>query len=218
MAFSTMADLHHIKVTKTARYFTLGKLDATTKEVWFVLHGYAQLASTFIQDFHSLDNDNRFIIAPEGLNRFYAKGFGGKPAASWMTSEDREAEIEDYMNYLQQLYHSFSFSPQTRIVVLGFSQGVATASRFIHANQCKVDEFVIYAGEIAAELANPLSPILASKKITYITGKSDPFITPEKHQMVYALMQQLQANIIEFNGGHEINQEALQQIIRTTKI
>ena len=91
---------NHILVTKTARYFTLGELNENTRELWFVLHGYAQLASDFIQDFEGLDNGTRFIVAPEGLNKFYARGFGGKPAASWMTSEDRENEIIDYINYL----------------------------------------------------------------------------------------------------------------------
>ena len=46
-----MPTKNHIQVTKTARYFTLGELNEKTLEVWFVLHGYAQLASDFIKDF-----------------------------------------------------------------------------------------------------------------------------------------------------------------------
>lgn len=206
-------DLHHIQVTKTARYFTLGELNQHTKEVWFVLHGYAQLASDFIQDFEALNDGTRFIVAPEGLNKFYARGFGGKPVATWMTSEDREAEIRDYINYLNTLYQALQLPTACKIVVLGFSQGVATASRFIHNNQSGVDEFIIYSGEIAAELVNPISTQIRNKKITYVTGNNDPFITPEKHQNVYALMHQLNAKIIEFDGGHEVKGDVLQKLI-----
>lgn len=204
---------HHIKTTKTARYFTIGSLNEHTKEVWFVLHGYAQLASDFIREFDVLENGTRFIVAPEGLNRFYAKGFGGKPAATWMTSEDRQHEISDYLNYLETLYSSFDIKPQTRVVILGFSQGVTTASRFIHHTNHRIDEFIIYSGEIGAELASPLSEKIKALQVTYITGNNDPFITPEKHERVYALMRETNARIIEFEGGHEVKREVLQQIV-----
>ena len=203
---------HHLLVTKTARYFTLGQLIDSTQEVWLVLHGYAQLASDFIQDFEALNDSSRFIVAPEGLNKFYARGFGGKPVATWMTAEDREAEIADYINYLQTLYQALQIPAHCKVVVLGFSQGVATASRFIHAGAVRVDDFIIYAGELAAELANPISTQILSKRITYVTGNNDPFITPEKHQQVYALMHQLNAKIIEFDGGHEVKQEVLKRL------
>jgi len=204
---------HHIQVTKTARFFTLGQLGPRTQEVWLVMHGYAQLAAEFIQDFEVLNDGNRFIVAPEGLNKFYARGFGGKPVATWMTSEDREAEIADYINYLTVLYQSLNIPLHVKVVVLGFSQGVATASRFIHYTQQKIDAFVIYAGEIAAELVEPLSNKITCLPVTYITGTNDPFITLEKHQKVYALMNKLQAKIIEFDGGHEIKKEVLLELI-----
>jgi predicted esterase len=204
---------NHIQVSKTARYFTLGDLTEHTKEVWFVLHGYAQLAVDFIKDFEVLNDGSRFIVAPEGLNKFYARGFGGKPAATWMTSEDREAEIADYINYLNLLYQSLHIPESCKVVVLGFSQGVATASRFIHNHQSRVDEFIVYSGELAAELVNPISTLISNKKITYVTGNNDPFITPEKHEQVYALMRSLNARIVDFDGGHEVRREVLLSLV-----
>ncbi len=208
-----MANSNHIQVAKTARYFTLGELNQHTKEVWLVLHGYAQLATDFIQDFEVLNDGSRFIVAPEGLNKFYARGFGGKPAATWMTSEDREAEIADYIHYLNTLYQALQIPPSCKVVMLGFSQGVATASRFIHNNQSRVDEFIAYSGELAAELVNPISTTISSKKITYVTGTNDPFITPEKHEHVYELMRSLNARIVEFDGGHEVKKEVLVSLV-----
>lgn len=211
-----MAKSNHITITKSARYFTLGEWNDATKEVWFVLHGYAQLASDFIADFEVLNNGTRFIVAPEGLNRFYAKGFGGKPAASWMTSEDREHEINDYLAYLDALYASLNIPANIKVVVFGFSQGVTTASRFIHHTLYKTDEFIAYAGEIAKELTEPISAKIKVIKTTYITGNNDPFITPEKQERVYALMHQLSAKMIEFEGGHEVKKEVLLKLDAVT--
>jgi hypothetical protein len=80
---------HTIQTTKTARYYTLGELNTSTEEIVFVFHGYAQLAKEFIQNFTIIESQTRFIIAPEGLNKFYFRGLGGKAGASWMTKEDK---------------------------------------------------------------------------------------------------------------------------------
>ncbi|TAE77705.1 MAG: phospholipase [Bacteroidetes bacterium] len=208
-----MAQEHHITIAKSARYFTLGKLNEHTKEVWLVLHGYAQLASDFSKPFSVLDNGSRFIVAPEGLNKFYAKGFGGKPAATWMTSEDREVEIADYLNYLNLLCASLQIPSHIKFIVLGFSQGVATASRFVHQSNLNVGAFIIYSGDLAAELVNPVSAKIKALPITYVTGTKDPLITPEKHQQVFDLMHQLNARVVTFEGGHEVKEEALLSLV-----
>ena len=91
---------HHLAATRTARYFTLGG-GAGVHHVWFVLHGYGQLASALLRNFEGLANPSRLIVAPEGLSRFYVDPIASGPAArrrvgaSWMTREDRLIEIED---------------------------------------------------------------------------------------------------------------------------
>ena len=60
----------NISITKTARYFILGDASEKIEEVWFVCHGYAQLANYFIKNFEVLDNGKNLIVAPEGLSRF----------------------------------------------------------------------------------------------------------------------------------------------------
>jgi predicted esterase len=202
-----------IPTTKTARYFTLGELSPDTKEIWIVLHGYAQLASDFIIPFQAITNAERFIIAPEALNKFYAKGFGGKPAATWMTSEMRAEEIEDYIHYLNVLCASLGIAKHpAKIVLLGFSQGVATASRWLHQTTLPVNRFILYAGEIASELQNPLSPTLLNTSLVYATGINDRLISPEKLASVKNLMAGLNATSIEFDGAHEVLPDVLQTL------
>ena len=98
-----MSNKHHIVVNKTATYHTLGDTK-TAKTIWFVLHGYGMLAEYFIKKFEPILNDETCIIAPEGLSKFYTQGFYGRVGATWMTKQDREVEIRDYINYLNQLY------------------------------------------------------------------------------------------------------------------
>ncbi|MEJ2217163.1 MAG: hypothetical protein P8099_11165 [Gemmatimonadota bacterium] len=96
----------HITVSRVARYYTLGPPAIDAAEVWFVLHGYRQLAGRFLRRFEALDDGTRRIVAPEGLSRFYVDddsgphGPGSRVGASWMTREDREREIDDYVAYL----------------------------------------------------------------------------------------------------------------------
>lgn len=194
-----------LSTTKTARYFTLGELSSDTLEIWIVLHGYAQLASDFIKTFQAVASGTRFIIAPEGLNKFYAKGFGGKPAASWMTSEMRQEEINDYIHYLNILVESLGLKNHSaKIFLLGFSQGVATASRWLHQTSLPISRFIVYSGEVASELQSPVSPVLQSLPVTYITGTKDRLISAEKLASVKQFMAELNATLLEFDGGHEV--------------
>jgi len=203
----------HIQITKTARYYISGDIENAT-EVWMLIHGYAHSGAEMISHFETYAKPGRLFVAPEGLSRFYSRGFGGKPVASWMTSEDRLNEINDYVKYLDQvLLEIIPVEFKGEINLLGFSQGVATATRWMNATQFKVSHLYIYAGRIASELVEPISPIFSKCHITYITGDKDKLISNEDQAAVLNLMKRLNARIIHFDGGHEIVPEALNQFI-----
>jgi hypothetical protein len=65
---------NHIKVIRTARYYTLGEINEKTLRVWSVLHGHKMLAGNFIKTFKELAGQGDYIIAPEALSRLYVKG------------------------------------------------------------------------------------------------------------------------------------------------
>lgn len=45
-----------------ARYYTMGELSEQTRTIWWVMHGYGQLAAYFLQKFAFLDPlKNSFI-------------------------------------------------------------------------------------------------------------------------------------------------------------
>lgn len=96
----------HIRVARTARYYTLGSAGPHLREIWIVCHGIRQLARRFLPRFAELDDGTRLIVAPEGLSRFYLHGPESRPdkpipiGATWMTREDRGNEITDYVEFL----------------------------------------------------------------------------------------------------------------------
>jgi predicted esterase len=129
----------HLEVPRQARLALVGPTpgsEGSPEELWIVLHGYRQLARRFLRPFRGLAGPDRLIVAPEGHSRFYLEGApgphrsGDPVGASWMTREDREMEIRDYVAYLDRVRDRFA-GPGTRLTVLGFSQGVHTAARWV---------------------------------------------------------------------------------------
>lgn len=203
---------HSLIVNRTARYYTLGELTPTTKQVWFVLHGFGMSAKSFLKMFEPLANEEIFFVAPEALNRYYASGHSGKVAATWMTKEDRLNEINDYVQYLHRLYHSFQLEKfsQIKITALGFSQGASTLTRWVNAAACHIDNCIVYAGEVAPELL-PLTQDsgLQHSSNFFICGDADEIFTPAVLQQLKANYHDLRFTEIDFKGKHEINTEVL---------
>ena len=205
---------HFIKVERTARYVTAGELCAETPVIWIVFHGYGQLATNMITNFHTLADHEHYIIAPEGLSRFYWDGMTGQPGASWMTKEERLHEIEDYTNYLSKLFHQLhkEFPSNAQINVLGFSQGVATATRWLAHEQLSVARLIIWAGEMPHDVDyGALAPHLSDTEIYMVLGLRDPFITTDQmeQQKRFAANYLSSVETINFDGTHRLDEDTL---------
>ncbi len=172
---------HHLTVPRTARYHTLGDL-ATAERVWIVLHGYGQLARYFLRSFEGMDKASLFV-APEGLSRFYTDAGHTRVGATWMTREDREHEIQDQVSYLDALAAKLREEcPRAEHgLVLGFSQGVATAARWSMLGRSPFKRLVLWVGTLPAELdiaAMRLS--WSSCTVDIVTGARDTLVTTEQ--------------------------------------
>ena len=86
---------------KHFRYY-LSENYSHKKKLLIALHGYGQLAQYFAKKFDQLPEDYALLV-PEGMHRFYLQGSSGRVGASWMTKDGREFDIEDNLNYLNQL-------------------------------------------------------------------------------------------------------------------
>ncbi len=199
---------HRLIVPRSARAFTLGGEAAA--EAWVVLHGYGQLAASFLRRFEGIARPERLVVAPEGLSRFYRDGGAGKVGAAWMTREDREAEIRDYLGYLEQV--RAALIPPVPITVLGFSQGVATAARWAGHTVPSPRRLVCWGGLLPEDLP---APRLAAIRVTFVVGSRDEWAPLGR---VEAQADGLRADgatvdVIPFDGGHEISAEVLAALL-----
>jgi predicted esterase len=216
---SSMFLAHKLTVPKTAHYYTLGTPSRLIRRLWIVCHGYGQLAKTFIRRFQQLDDGETFVLAPEGLSRFYWGGFTGEPVASWMTKEDRLDEIADYTHYLQMLYDLYvpQLAADVQINLLGFSQGCATQCRWVLRKRPLFHHLILWAGLLPDDLDfTPHSEYFAKKGLHFVYGDEDPYLTPERlnWQIQFAKEQRLDFRATPFKGKHEVDPEALGRIAR----
>ena len=217
--------LKHIVVPRTARYAMLGEPGPHTAEVWIVCHGYAQLASRFIERFRPIASPERLIVAPEALSRFYSDrgaGFHGpssQVSASWMTSEDRESEITDYISYLDAVYDElFAVIPRATVPlrVLGFSQGTSTVARWLAKGRARADQVILWAGSIPPELSAEEGRRLnaGGRPVLMVAGDRDQFITTTVRDAQLAALEGMGISVEGhgFEGGHEIDADTLMRI------
>jgi predicted esterase len=209
-------EVRHLVVPRTARYLTVGNANDAS-EVWFLCHGYGQLAFDLLRQAKALVSPGRLLVAPEALSRFYHEDHENV-GASWMTREDRLREIEDYVRYLDLLYDTlFGVVDRSRVqaLVLGFSQGVATAARWVTRGRARVDRLVLWGSALPPELddENSLSP-LRSVKLTLVAGTRDSFLGEKEWAEQQA---RLERHAIEyekrtFSGGHRLDDDTLRAI------
>jgi predicted esterase len=205
----------YVQIQKTARYFISKKIDESVKRVIFVLHGYAQNGDDFLNSCLELASEETVLIAPEGLSKFYWKDFSSNPSSSWMTSLEREHELEDTRNYLSQVLMEVKVQlPKVGISFscLGFSQGAATASRFARNPDLNCTDLFLYGGGPAHDLDWEALP--ENLKFHLIYGDQDPLVSASQALKVKALIQgkKFEVDSFTFKGKHKIENEGLRYI------
>ena len=207
---------HSITTSRTARYFTLGMLGpGETRDVWFVCHGYGQLAARFLERFRPLESPERCIVAPEGLSRFYLSESPAerRVGASWMTRENRLNEIDDYVRYLDAVYAVVAPPPGQRgVTALGFSQGTATVCRWAALGTSRIDRLVLWGGEVPPDLDITR---LRVPRLILVYGTQDEFFTPKVVAANEARLREhgIRYELLSFDGGHEIHAATLRSLL-----
>jgi predicted esterase len=166
-----------IQVLKTARYVLSAEPSKEVKNLWIVCHGYGQTATGFLNSFKSIFSKDTLFIAPEGLSKFYWQGFDGKVVSSWMTKENRENEIKDYVNFIEDVVNEISPKLNTKLVcnAFGFSQGTSTILRWANKTKMKLSSIHLYSGQFPDDLLKKWKTKLLPK-LQFHIGDKDPFI------------------------------------------
>lgn len=219
-----MTEQRHIAVTRTARYYVLGEPGDHIEDLWFVCHGYGQLASEFIAEFDCIAERRRLIVAPEALSRYYISTGSGlhgpdaKVGATWMTREERDAEIADYVSYLDDLYAEIMAdigNRQVSVTVLGFSQGGATANRWLTRGSSRADRLLMWGCLLASDSdLNQAAGFFREVDLTLVYGLRDQFSNTGMIADYESLLKShgVPYNVVTFDGGHRMDRETLRRL------
>ena len=213
---------HKLTVPRTARYWTL---EPTGEQLGtlFALHGYGQLARFFIRKFQAAADSGWRVIAPEGGHRFYLQGTEGRVGASWMTKEDRLADIDDHVRYLDLLRAETRAENGTPEVLLGFSQGVATALRWAAlgtVGPAAWQGLVAHSGVIPPDLPGGDGLLKDAPPLHVIVGREDPYITDvalgfrkaeEEWKRSGGALEKI--HLHTFQGGHSVHPESVLHVL-----
>lgn len=208
---------HHFRVPRTARFVTLGPLDRPARDVWFALHGYGQLAPRFARRFAPLDDGERLIVVPEGLSRYYVDHKARLVGASWMTREDRLAEIADYVEYLDRVLDTVlaagATPAETPTTVLGFSQGTHTACRWLAEGHVHAARAILWGAGLPIDLDFGTGA-LQETEVVFVRGEADAHQSKDQVDADAETLAKhgIRHRAVTHPGGHEIDPDVLRAL------
>jgi len=199
-------------------YSTLNSFTEKTKNVWIVFHGMGYLSRYFINYFSELDAEENYIIALQAPSKYYQDKKYKHVGASWLTRENTVVETENVLNYVDAVFRKEIPDEVPNLIVLGYSQGVSIATRWVAKRKIQCNKLVLHSGAIPHELKpDDFEFLKSSAEVIYLYGDKDQYITEARKTE-----QQLNGNelfknrltIEVFDGIHEVNREFLLKISR----
>lgn len=195
-------------------YSTLNEWTDKTKNVWVVLHGFGYLSRYFLKYFKDLDTDENYIIAPQAQSKYYLSNEYRHVGASWLTKENTEAETENVLNYLDEVYKAESLQDAPNFIIFGYSQGVSIATRWIARNKTVCNHLILHSGGLPKELQPEDFEFLDHTKVTMIYGTRDEYLNEDRLKTEGSRAKELfgeKLEIISFDGGHQVNVELIKK-------
>ena len=201
----------------TNTYSTLNTLSSNTKNVWLVFHGMGYLSRYFLKYFKSLDPTENYIIAPQAPSKYYLGTEFKHVGASWLTKENTIEEKKNVLSYIDAVFEAESFNNDLNIIVLGYSQGVSIATRWLASRKIKCNQLVLHSGGIPIELRHE-DFLFQDKntKVTYLCGDADEYISEEIRNDQFSRGRELFGERFFtkiFKGRHIFYKEILHEIL-----
>ena len=199
----------------TNTYSTLNQFTPETKNVWVIFHGLGYLSRYFMRTFKDLDPKENYIIAPQAQSKYYLDDKYKHIGASWLTKENTEMETRNVLNYLEKVYKAENLQNAPNLIILGFSQGVSVATRWVARNKVECEQLILCSGKIPVELKSEDFEFLKNTNFSFIYGTNDEYlkegiIEVEEERLKNLFPKNLK--IIAFKGGHELNKDLIHQL------
>ncbi len=179
-------------------------------------HGYGEGAGEQLDRLRRIPGADRWLIVSiQGLHRFYNRR-ANEIVASWMTRQDRELAMADNLTYvasvLDAVHHEFPGAPCA--VFAGFSQGVAMTFRAAAASPRPVNGVIVVGGDVPPELDADAVGRVPDALIC--RGRADHLYAAATFERDTERLRDARVHVrsLEFDGGHEWNDEVLQAASR----
>ncbi len=135
-----------------------------------------------------------------------------------MTREERENEIEDYVSYLNDIYDGIKKLLNGRNVklnIFGFSQGTATACRWLQRGNVIAENLVLWGGFLPPdfEIENWNASF---NSLFIVTGSRDGYLPPEKLAEGEKVLNEkgVKYSAKIFEGGHEMKESVVNSVLK----
>ncbi len=200
----------------TNSYSTLNTLSEKTRNVWVVFHGMGYLSKYFIKYFSELNSEENFIIAPQAPSKYYQDKNFKHVGASWLTRENTVQETQNVLAFVDAVFKEEVTGKVPKLIVLGYSQGVSIAMRWVASRKIDCNHLILHSGGIPNELKPEDFLFLKdSTRVTYLYGDNDPYITEARKTEEHLKGTKIFKNHLEievFKGAHEVNKSFLLKI------
>lgn len=165
----------------TNSYEVLFPVTSTTQNIWICFHGLGYLAKFFKRYFEGFDSKLNAVIVPQAPSKFYLGKEFKHVGASWLTRLETEQEMKNNLNYIDQIFEQENLHADSRIVLMGYSQGVSIATRFLKHYAQPVKALIMHSGSIPAELDQSDGELFRSliSRTIHIAGTEDEYLNDD---------------------------------------
>lgn len=192
------ADEHLISTMTHGRYLLAQHRVTQASFLIAGFHGYSENADIHLRRLQEIHIEDCHYCSIQGLHTFYRQKH---IAASWMSSQNREAHIQDNIAYidavLSQLSDKLSWD---HLIFAGFSQGAAMAYRSAALGAHTCDALIINGGDVPPELSEAtlqqLPPLLIMR------GTNDQAYSQQQLELDCSRLKTDQTETQQFQGPH----------------
>ena len=211
-----MTQEKRVDYQSSGSYSTLNSPSEKTKNLWLVFHGMGYLSRYFMKYFEHLDPEENYIIAPQAPSKYYMGNQFKHVGASWLTREDTLAETANVLSYVDAVWQVEKENYYQKLIILGYSQGVSIATRWLASRKNICDHLILHSGGIPVELTPADFEYMSSDtKVTYIYGDKDRYITIARKTEEQLKGNKLfgdRINYEVFDGIHEVSRDFIKRI------
>jgi predicted esterase len=211
-----MALEKQVSYKTTNTYTTLNVGTPKTKNIWLVFHGMGYLSRYFIKYFEQLNPEENFVIAPQAPSKYYQGKNFKHIGASWLTRENTEEDTKNILEYIDAVFEAEKPKHLSNFIILGYSQGVSIATRWIASRKINCDHLVLHSGGIPKELRpEDFTFMNLDTKVTYLYGNNDEYITEARKTEEELKASSLFGKRLEiemFKGIHEVNTDFIYRL------